>query len=113
MFKELIMNKPTELNILGIPHKITYHDKPSDVDSRGRGSFWGEIDHWKRAIRIYDNESTINDIWETLIHEVIHGIGDIMHLEFLENAKDNDIDLLALALTDFLFRNNLIKLEKE
>ena len=105
--------KPERLNILGIPHTVTYYDKPSDVDSNGRESLWGEIDYWKRAIRIYDNKSNINDIWECITHEVLHGIGHIMHLDFLNNCKDDDLDLLALALTDFLFRNDLIKLDNK
>ena len=105
-----MMNKPESLNILGIPYAVIYCDKPSDVDKDSVTLLAGNIDYWKREIRIYDHGRPIEDIWECIFHEVIHGIGNSMHLEFLENCKDDDLDLLAMALNDFLFRNGLIKI---
>jgi hypothetical protein len=105
--------KPDTLNILGIPYKVTYCDKSGDIDPEpDRGvPLIGNIDYWKQKIKIYDNGRPIEDIWQTIIHETLHGIAEKMHLKFLQDCEDNDLDLLALALNDFLFRNGLIKLE--
>jgi hypothetical protein len=108
--------KPESLNILGITYKITYCDNPSEVDLYKRESCWGEIDYWTRSIRIYDNGRSVQDIWKTIIHEVLHGIGEAMKLDILDKGEDKDkdkheeLDILALALADTLFRNDLIKL---
>jgi hypothetical protein len=104
--------KPDSLNILGIPYKVTYCDRSGDIDPEpDRGApLIGNIDYWKQKIKIYDNGRPIEDIWQTIIHETLHGIAEKMHLKFLQGCEDNDLDLLALALNDFLFRNGLINL---
>jgi hypothetical protein len=103
--------KPESLNILGVPYKVIYCEHHTDVDVFKRESLSGSIDHWTKTIRIHDNERPIEDKWETILHEVLHGIAAELHLEFLSKCSDDELDLLALALNDFLFRNDLIKLE--
>ena len=106
--------KPTAVNILGTEYKIEYKDNPSKVDMYERKSLWGQIDYWTRTIRIYDNKTNIEDIWLTLIHEIMHGIGESLKIKMLTN-KDNhgDIDILALALIDVLVRNKWIDINRE
>jgi len=105
-----IVNKPTEINILGIQYRVEYMDKPSDVDIYKRESLWGQIDYWTRTIRIYDNGRQQEDIWQTVLHEVLHGIAEALKLSVLGNADYHDeLDLLALALVDVLFRNGWMK----
>jgi hypothetical protein len=113
--------KPESLNICGIPHKITYCDKLTDVTENNRVTdIVGEIDFVDKKIRIYDNGQPIQAVWQELIHEVLHGIGygnslEIFNTEYdstiTKERKHNELDSLATALTDFLFRNNLIKME--
>jgi len=104
--------KPKTVNILGINYSISYMDNPSDVDIDKRKSLWGQIDFWTRTIRIYDNDRNIEDIWQTLIHEVIHGISSSLNLKLDETDEAHDnMDVLALALTDVMFRNDWIKLK--
>lgn len=98
--------KPKAVNIVGIEYAITYKDKPSDVDLYGRKSLWGEIDYWTRTIRVYDGGRSEVDIWETILHEVIHGIAEALKLKSLgDGDSHDDLGILALALTDVLFRN--------
>ena len=101
------MKYPEKVNILGVEYKITYVDKPSDVDIYKQKSLWGQIDYWTRSIRIYDDGSRPKeDIWETIFHEVIHGIDENLHLKLFDGDEGHDkMDVLALALTDVLFRN--------
>ena len=105
-----IKAKPESVNILGVDYSITYHDNPVDVDLWKRKSLWGEIDHWTRTIRIYDNESQVQDIWHRLIHEILHGINSSLNLTHFSNEDaHDDLDVLALALRDVMFRNGWLE----
>jgi hypothetical protein len=113
--------KPESLNICGIPHSITYCGRLTDVTENNRETNTvGEIDLVEKKIRIYDNGQPVQAVWQVLIHEVLHCIGcsnslEILNVEYdstiTKERKHNELDSLATALTDFLFRNNLIKTE--
>lgn len=104
--------KPDKVNILGVDYSVTYCDNPSEVDMNKRKSLWGQIDYWERKIRIYENGRTPEDILQTLLHEVIHGIDTALHMNLEEKADlEERVDLLALALADVLTRNKWIDLE--
>ena len=102
------MNRPEVLNVLGKSYRITYVDKPSDVDMYKRSSLWGQCDYWTRTIRIYDGGRCDEDLWHTLIHEVLHAIGSELKLRIGKDENHDELDLLALAITDVLFRNSLL-----
>jgi hypothetical protein len=102
--------KPDKVNILGVEYKIIYCDKPSDVDVFKRNSLWGQLDYWTRTIRIYDSDRPAEDIWQCIFHEVLHGIAELLHLQYFEDENNHEeLDLLALALADVLFRNEWMK----
>jgi len=105
--------KPKNVNIVGIEYSIEYVDKPSEVDIYKRESLWGQIDYWTRTIRIYDNGRVQEDIWHSIIHEVLHGIGDALKLKINTDDMHNELDILALAITDVFFRNDWIKLQND
>ncbi len=106
------INKPDRVIVLGITYTIEYVDKPSEVDIHKRESLWGQVDFWTRTIRVYDNNTTIEDVWGTILHEVLHAIANDFKIECLEKEENHDdLDLLSLALTDVLFRNDWIKYE--
>ncbi len=99
---------PDKVNILGVEYKIEYVDNPAEVDIFKRASLWGQIDYWTRTIRVYKNSRPATDIWETVWHEVLHGICECLKLKIdgKELSKSEDtVDLLALAITDTIFRN--------
>ena len=102
--------KPTELNILGIKYTVEYVDSPSDVDIHGRETLFGQIDFWTRSIRIHDNGRDIEDVWQILIHEVLHGIAEALNLKLNEEDMHDELDSLATAIGDTLIRNNLLNL---
>lgn len=98
--------KPSKVNIVGIDYTIVYTDTPSDVDIFRRTSMWGQIDFWTRTIRIYDGGRAEEDIMQSVFHEVLHGIADAMKLKNLQGDGHHDeLDILALALVDVLYRN--------
>lgn len=103
------MEMPTKINILGVEYEIIYVDKPSEVDIYQRQSLWGQIDFWTRTIRIYENGRQVTDLWQSLMHEIIHGISQQLKIEVLNgDANEKYVDLLATGLVDTLFRNRLI-----
>ena len=112
--RDLAIKKPKSVNILGIGYTIEYCDNPSDVDIYKRSSLWGQIDYWTRSIRVYDNERTAVDVWQTILHEIIHGIANDLHMAELE-GKDHEttVDVLALALIDVFTRNGWLTVEDD
>ena len=103
---------PDTVNILGKRYTIEYVDKPSDVDIFRRKSLWGQIDYWTRTIRVYANNRSMEDVWETIIHEVIHGIASELNIDRLEkDDAEDDVAVLSVALTDMLIRNNWMEIE--
>jgi hypothetical protein len=102
--------KPTELNILGINYSVEYVDSPSDVDIHGRETLFGQIDFWTRSIRIHDNGRDIEDIWQILIHEILHGIAEALNLKLNDEEMHDELDSLATAIGDTLIRNGLLNL---
>ena len=103
---------PEKVNVLGIEYKVEYVEKPSDVDIYKRESLWGQVDFWTRTIRIYKNGRPEVNIWETLFHEIIHAIAEALRIKVngsLLRTDEDATELLALALTDTLFRNEWMK----
>ena len=104
------MKYPEKINILGIEYSVTYVDKPSEVDIHHRKSLWGQVDYWTRTIRVYNKGRPKEDIWGTIIHEVLHAIDEQLHLNLFEGDEGHDtLDILELALTDTFFRNGWMK----
>lgn len=105
--------KPKSVNILGKIYNVEYVDKPSDVDIFKRESLWGQIDYWTRTIRIYDRDRALSDLWETIIHEVIHGVATEMGIGSLDpknnNAAEKDMERLSVGLADTFIRNGWLK----
>lgn len=101
--------KPIKIEILCRTYTIEYVNNPADVDMYKRESLWGQIDFWTRTIRIYDNNRTASDIFETLLHEIIEGLQSDLGIKSLRDHHD-DLALLAVGLTDTLLRNGLVKL---
>jgi hypothetical protein len=104
------VKRPDEIVILGVRYAVEYVDKPSDVDVFKRKSLWGQIDYWTRTIRVYDNGRSSEDVYQTLMHEILHGIGEALHIDNMcgEEVDEKLIDTLALALVDVLFRNKWV-----
>lgn len=102
--------KLTKINILGKIYKIEYCDNPADVDIYKRKSLWGQIDFWTRTIRLYDNGRNEQDLWDTLIHEIIHGIASELNLSDKKISDTDDVvGMLAMGLADVFIRNDLLK----
>lgn len=99
--------RPERVNILGKEYHIDYKDTPSEVDLFKRESLWGQMDPWTRTIRIYDADRQPQDLWETLLHEIIEALRLDLHLDSLEDH--DELELLALALADTLWRNGWVR----
>lgn len=107
---EGVLSLPDEVDVIGTRYRITYCDNPADVDLYKRQSLWGQIDYWTRTIRVYHNGRPPQDVWQTLMHELIHAIVSSLHMSALKDNED-EVDLLALALVDVLVRNHWMHIE--
>lgn len=102
--------KPTKINILGVEYQIEYVDNPAEVDIVQHQSLWGQIDYWSRTIRVYVGKRPEEDVFKTIIHEALHGIEFALKLTcFKKDRGHEELDMLAVALTDTLFRNGFIQ----
>jgi hypothetical protein len=109
---EAALPGPSKINIVGIDYAVSYVDSPMDADPNRREAYWGSIDFWTRTIRIYRKDRTPNDILQTVIHEVLHGLREGLHIKALDAAdsqQHRDLDLLATGLMDTLTRNGWLK----
>jgi len=105
------MEKPAKVKILGKEYTVTYCDNPGEVDPYRRRSLWGHVDYWTRSIRIYDNHFSESDIIQSLLHEVLHVIGNELNLEILDKGgsedeeKHDELDEISLGLMQVLVDN--------
>ena len=105
-----MLGRPEKVNVLGIEYRIEYVDNPAEVDIYKRRSLWGQVDFWTRTIRVYANERPEEDIWQTIIHEVLHAISEELNLVLKKEEYHDDLGILALALTDTFVRNGWLVL---
>ena len=106
-----IKKLPKEIEIFSIKYAISYFNNPSEVDSNKRNPLLGETDFWNRTIRIYCQDRTLEDIFTTLLHEILHLLDGEMEMGLFENtgAEEERINRLAVSLFDTFYRNNWLK----
>jgi len=103
--------RPDTAVVLGRRYKIQYYDNPSDVDVLQQKALWGCVDYWTRTIRIYAKDRAIEDIWETILHEVLHAITQDLNLNELHDDEDT-MTLLGVGLADTLIRNDWLRVKE-
>jgi len=109
----MINSKPKSINIMGVPIKIIYCDNLIDVDPAKREAILGNADYVKQEIRVYGGGS-IEATWQTLMHEILHIIGDMTKTKMLaldSLEKHNELDCLANVLADTFIRNKLFSFQ--
>lgn len=92
---------PKEVNIMGIDYKIVLVDKVVD-DNYPNKSLAGLIKYSKAEIHIWEVLDNAQK-WQTLFHEMLHGIFDANHLE---GGSEETIDLVANGLMCGFFNSN-------
>jgi hypothetical protein len=109
------MQLPKELKIMSIPFKILYfddHEKVHKSDNDGK-VYTGFSYGYKQEFRILKGEKTIEGIWETIMHEVIHmlfvetGLVDLTGKE-----EERIVSALGSGINCFLWENGLLKRSK-
>ena len=84
------------------------------MGSSQRESLFAQIDYWSLSIRVWDGGRPLIDIYQNLIHEILHWCGQDAHIKMLkDNDNHDELDLLATVLTDVLVRNGWLVLESD
>jgi len=104
----VLKSRPETIHILGYEYSVEYVDKPSEVDLYKRDSLWGQIDFWTRSIRVLDNGRGDADVWESILHETLHGVVSALRMGEGKVSEEHTIELLALGLVDTFSRNGWI-----
>ena len=101
------LSLPSSIVICGSEYKVVYCDKPTDVDPLGRKPYWGMVDPWAATITVYRGERKTFDVWETILHEIIHALTSALHMEG-DVTKEDNVDLLAMGMLDTFVRNGWV-----
>lgn len=101
------MKLPKKLTILGIPFKVIYFDDGNRVDSNDSKYLYGQLCNDDGTMRVLRGKRPIEDIWQTIWHEVIHSITG--QLGSHRKMTEADVDALSTAINDFMWRNGLHK----
>lgn len=110
--KYKISELPSSIDVFGITYTIGYHDLPNNVDAEKRTSLFGQTDSWDRTIRIYYKDRPLEDIFITLLHEILHIIDGELEMGLFSSMGDDEeksINVLALALYNVFIRNGWLK----
>lgn len=110
--KYKISELPATVDILGIHYSIAYHTLPNEVDAEKRSSLFGQTDSWDRTIRVYYKDRPLEDVFITLLHEILHVIDGELEMRLFPSMGDEEeksINVLALALFNVLNQNGWLK----
>ena len=103
---------PSSVNIVGVRYKIIYVDNPAEVDTYKQRALWGQVDFWTRTIRIYQNDTPVEAVWEAIFHETLHAIADDLDIKCLKDDDNHDqLQVLARGLLDTFVRNGWMEIE--
>jgi len=95
--------RPRKLKILGKTHDVVY--VAADTDLMPGENLWGLYEIEKKLITLCGNLND-EDLFEIMLHEVLHGIEKIASL----NLGEKRIERLSVYLADFLLTNKIVKL---
>jgi hypothetical protein len=94
--------KPEQIDIMGFPHSVKWCKTAQEVDADGRKLLDGQYDAWKNELRIHDNDRPAEEKFQTILHEVMHALCRIFHIEDMDERV---VDLLATGITYVMLHN--------
>lgn len=101
------MRRPNKVNVCGKVYRIEYTKKPIEHSDKSVICM-GEINYVDQVISVYDKDRDVVDLWDTILHEVVHALIHELRIRSLQKNHD-DIDRLGVGLSDTLFRNGWMK----
>jgi len=98
---------PKAIKILGMTYPVTIHDTHNEVEDNDTGRVaWGLTNWKKQEIRLY--RCALGEMWNTLIHEVIHIVARYMVIEMDEDTTER----AATGITSFMVDNGFLEVKK-
>lgn len=99
------MIRPSKITLFDREIGVVYCDNVMDVNPSGEEIWWGAYNDGERMIRIYTGLSDI-DFIHTFLHECMHAISHLLHLDLSEK----DVDLVSFGLADLVNNGEYIAL---
>ena len=103
---------------MGKLYRVEYTRDMVQTDVDKRNALWGQVDFHTRTIRVYigkgDRKRQPADLFETLLHEVIHAImsdNQLLKDSLKDSVEEAFTDNLGNVLADTLLRNKLVTYE--
>lgn len=108
---------PNRIVVMGKTYAVTYVEYMERTDIDKRSALWGQVDYHTRTIRVFigkdERARQPADIWETLLHEIVHAIladNQLMQKAIKDGMEEAFVDNLGCALADTLARNGILGL---
>ena len=110
--KYKISELPSSIDVFGITYTIGYHELPNNVDAEKRATLFGQTDSWDRTIRIYYKDRPLEDVFITLLHEILHIVDGELEMGVFPSMgadEEKSINVLALALYNVFTKNGWLQ----
>jgi len=103
------MKLPKKLKILSMEYRIEYVDNARDADWGDGEKVRGSVCWDEDTIKIFKANRGIQDIWRTILHEVLHII--IWTLSIDATSEERYAAQMSAAWNSFLWENGILKKE--
>lgn len=100
---------PKSIKILDSIYIIKYVNSTKKVNPSGKEDLDGFWDPENQTITLFLNKKSMDQVWQTLWHELLHAVVGKMWIQEIEKNKNEEriIDLLALGVSSIIAENDL------
>lgn len=105
---------PQSIKILDSVYTIKYVNSTKKVNPSGKEDLDGLWDPKAQTITLFLNKKSMNEVWQTLWHELLHAVVGKMWIQEIEKSKNEEriIDLLALGVSSIIADNDFSQFTK-
>ena len=97
---------PSEIKMLSKVYEIQYHPLACPEDQED--VLWGKINFTEHNIKIYNTDKSSDiEIWNTLMHELLHLIVEMLQINFKKDSEEKVVDNISTMMVHLFKENNL------
>ncbi len=105
---------PKSIKILDSIYTVKYVNSTKKVNPSGKEELDGLLNPSSQTITLYLNKHSMDQVWQTLWHELLHAVVGKMWIQEIEKSKNEEriIDLLALGVSSIIAENDFSSFTK-